>query len=359
MDNWKKILVLDKATIFDALGCIDRGGIGAALVINQDNILLGIVTDGDIRRALLKNSSLEQRVSLIMNTSYKYARGGEAREHLLALMQNFSIRHLPILNAENQIMGLETLDNLIRPKKIDNTVILMAGGLGARLRPLTENCPKPLLKIENKPLLEITMERFIELGFHQFIFTINYRGEMIKDYFGNGCRWGVSIDYLEETNPLGTAGSLGLIKEKIKEPLLLMNGDIITRINFFHLLKFHCLENSSLTITVRQYKQTIPYGVVNVEKNKLLSLEEKPSHYFYVNGGIYVLNPEVINEIKPNKHLDMPDLINHLLQKNKKISSFMIHEYWNDIGRIEDFNQANNDYQEQFLNSKFPTKLMV
>lgn len=349
MQAWKKALVLSGSTILKTIECIDKSAIGIALVVDEHLHLLGVVTDGDIRRALLKNIALDSPINNILSENFKFAKEGDSTEHMIGLMQSFSIRHIPILNDEYQLINLETFDSLLRPKKRDNLVVLMAGGLGTRLRPLTENCPKPLLKIESKPLLQITMERFIELGFHQFIITTHYRREMIREHFNDGSQWGVRIDYLHEEEPLGTAGALGLLNFIPESPFIVMNGDIITRTNFQHLVDFHNQQQGSLTVATREYKQTIPYGVVNIEHNQLVSLEEKPSHYFYVNGGIYVISPDVLKFVERNVFLDMPGLINLLLKSNMKINSFLIREYWADIGRIEDFEQAREDYQQYFI----------
>ena len=226
----------------------------------------------------------------------------------------------------------------------------MAGGLGTRLRPLTNDCPKPLLKIGSKTVLEILLENFIEQGFHHFYFAINYKGQLIKDYFGDGSRFGVTIRYLQEQERLGTAGALSLLPEVPHLPLLVMNADLITKVNFQQLLNFHHEHHAEATICVREYKQVVPYGVVHIsqEDYQLLDIKEKPEHTLFVNAGIYVLNPSLLQYVPKHVHYDMPDLLTSIVKNKYFVATFPIREYWLDIGRLEDLQKAHQDYDEVF-----------
>lgn len=348
MPNWKQSLIDSGASIREVIETIDRNSLQIALVV-EDNKLIGTVTDGDIRRGLLRGINLNHNVQEIMNRTPITGKAGESRGSIINLMKFKQIRHIPLVDTENNIIDLVIMDDIINPPQKDNWVVLMVGGLGSRLRPLTDECPKPLLKVGGKPLLETILETYISYGFHKFYFSVNYKAEMVQNYFGNGSKWNVEIKYIYETKKLGTAGALGLIPEKPLHPLLVMNGDLLTKVNFSSLLDFHLENNSAATMCIREYDIQIPYGVVNVEKNKLLSIQEKPIHRFFVNAGIYVINPEVLDYIDKNQYLDMPSLFEKLMEnQSDRTSAFPIREYWLDIGRISDYEKANVEYMEVF-----------
>ena len=247
------------------------------------------------------------------------------------------------------MIGIEGINDLTEKSKIDVPVVIMAGGLGARLRPLTEDCPKPMLKINDKPLLEIIIDNLIESGFYNFYVSVNYKSEIIRDYFENGEKWGVSIQYLVENNILGTAGSLGLIPEvKQHDFYIVINGDILTKVNYEFLINYHRKNQSNVTLCVRKYQQQVPYGVVNVKQGQLLSITEKPIQEYFVSAGVYIINSDIISFIPQNHYLDMPNLFMQLLDKNIETTVFPIHEYWIDIGQVNDFKQANIDYKQLF-----------
>jgi len=349
MSKWQALQIKAESTLHEAVMIIDRGAIGAVIVVDEQDHLLGIVTDGDVRRGLLKNFDMQTTIDKVMNTQPKVVKEGESRQHSLHLMQRLGLRHMPIVNDSNQVVGLELLDMLMKPKQYDNPVIIMAGGMGTRLQPLTNNCPKPLLPIDSKPMLEIILESFIEYGFHQFIFSLHYRGEMIRDYFKQGEKWSVTIDYIEEKNPLGTAGALSLLEQPPSQPFIVMNGDIITRVNFQHLIDFHQAHHCHATVCVREYQHTIPYGVVNIHKNQLVQLQEKPSQSCFVNAGIYVLDPAMLPLVENNQYCDMTDLLNRMIKAGMRTHVFPIREYWSDIGQLQDYQQAHKDYQEYFI----------
>jgi NDP-sugar pyrophosphorylase family protein len=224
----------------------------------------------------------------------------------------------------------------------------MAGGLGTRLRPLTEDIPKPLLPVGDKPILETIIEQFISFGFNNFIITVNYKADKIRDYFGNGEKYNANITYIEEEKRLGTAGALSLIDKKIDEPFFLMNADLLTKLNFDSMLRYHLNKDNTLTIASREYKYEVPYGVLEVENEKVTSLEEKPDHKFFVSAGAYILNPELLTRIPKNEYYDITELIDFLLSENGDVGTFPIHEYWLDIGQHEDYKQAKDEYWSEF-----------
>jgi len=349
MSKWQKTLIKPETPIVEALKIIDTAALQVALIVNEQQQLLGIVTDGDIRRGLLKHIPLDSPVERIMNKKPTVITANEPRQQILAIMKHKKLFHLPIIDNQGKIIDLETIDDLIQTPVLNNWVVLMAGGLGTRLRPLTDECPKPLLKISEKPLLEIILENFIEYGFKNFFISVNYKSHLIKEHFGNGSKWGINIEYLEEQKPLGTAGALSLLPKSPTEPLLVMNGDIMTRINFKHLLEFHIEHKAKATLCVRKYQHTIPYGIVKMEQQKLIAIEEKPIKNYFVNAGIYIINPEVIKDIVTESKFDMPDLFKQLIEKEETTAAFPVHEYWLDIGRMDDFERAHEDYREVFL----------
>jgi dTDP-glucose pyrophosphorylase len=353
-DSWQRVLISPDTTVIFAIEKIDKEALRILLVVDENQCLLGIVTDGDIRRHLLKHGSLDAPVHDMMGKNPKVASETESKDQLLMKMQNLNILHLPIVNSENKVVGLETLNHLTAKKKQDNWVVFMAGGFGKRLHPLTLDLPKPLVKIGNKPVLEILLENFIANGFHRFYFSVNYKASMIQDYFGHGEKWGVDIRYIQEDEALGTVGSLNLLPEKPKHSFFVVNADIMTNLNFNQILEFHeyHLHNPIATVCVRQYQNTIPYGVVKIDSknHNLTAIEEKPTHSYFVNAGIYILNPAVLDYFpKKNVFYDMPNLLLELSGKNEFVATFPIREYWLDVGSHENLSQAIGDYNKVFV----------
>lgn len=349
MEKWEKCKIRQNQSILDALEIIDNSTLKIALVVDADDKLLGTVTDGDIRRAILKKKPLENMISSIMNRHPQVIAHFEERHVIIAKMREKKLQNLPIVNNQGIVTGLISISDVSYSEWIDNPVVLMVGGLGSRLRPLTEDCPKSLLKIGNKPILETILDNFIECGFRQFYFAVNYKAEMIEDYFGDGSKFDVNISYLHEEKRMGTAGALSLLPESIDKPIIVMNGDLLTKVNFKQLLEFHLENDSMATMGVREYNYQIPYGVVRFEKNQIISLQEKPVQTVFVNAGIYVLHPEMVKTVQKDNYFDMPDLFNRVLQQKKKTTVFPIREYWLDIGQMADFHKAQGDFQEVFL----------
>ena len=352
MKDWKKTFVGPETTIRETIAVIDKCALQVALVVDTDNKLLGIVTDGDIRRGILKSVDLDEPVKRIYYVSPLTASIDDDPETMHRIMKEQKINHLPIIDHDGRVVELKILNEILTATKLKNPVILMAGGLGTRLRPLTESCPKPLLKVGGSPVLETIIEGFTDKGFDTFYISVNYKAEMIEDYFGDGSKWGVSIKYLREDKRLGTAGSINLLPEKPDLPFVVMNGDLLTKIDFDQLIKFHMnnnkLSNAMATMCVREYNMQIPYGVIQKEGNRLTRLDEKPVQRFFVNGGIYVFEPDVMDMIPKDKYFDMTDLFDDMMEKDYKTVIFQIREYWMDIGHKKDFEIADGEYGEIF-----------
>jgi dTDP-glucose pyrophosphorylase len=348
MKDWKQILISPADSILRTLAIIDRSALQIAFVVDENNCLLGTVTDGDIRRGILKGLSLDSNIIQVMNKNFSFSRVEDGREKALAIMSNKSLHQLPVIDRNGCLVGIQTIDSLMAETKRENIILLMAGGMGNRLQPLTMNCPKPLLKVGGKPILESIMESFIEQGFKKFYISINYKGEMIEEYFNNGSNLGVEINYIREDKRLGTAGALRLLPDKNSQPIIVMNGDILTKVDFRRLLDFHNDQGVDATICIREYQLEVPYGVVSIDRNRLKGIEEKPKERFYINAGLYILNPEIIDYIPQNSFFNMPELFKMLMREQRETAVYPIREYWMDIGHMDDYERANGDYQSIF-----------
>ena len=348
MKNIENIKLKPSATIKEALILIDKGSMQIALIVDENNKLLGTLTDGDIRRGLIKGLGLNSSIETIIFKSPTVVNLNSTKEEILQLALIKKLHQIPVVDDDGKVIGIQQIDELLKPKIKTNKVVLMVGGLGTRLRPLTENTPKPMLKVGNKPILQTIVEKFAQYGYTNIIMCVNYKSDIIQDYFGDGKQFGVDIEYIFEEQRMGTAGALSLLPKKPNEPFFVMNGDLLTNVNFEHLHDYH-LENSSIaTMCVREYDFQVPYGVVKVDDNKILSIEEKPIHKFFISAGIYMLSSESLDYIPQNEFYDMPTLIEKLINKSKNTISFPLREYWLDIGRIEEYKKANEEYGEVF-----------
>ena len=345
--SWQKILVSPEQKIRDVLQVIDKEALRIALVVDDDNFLLGVVTDGDIRRGLLKDISLHDPVSLVMYSKPSVASIESRPNEILKMMEDRKLLAIPLVNNNNQVVGLETLQRLLKKPRHDTPVLLMAGGFGTRLRPLTNKCPKPLLRVGETPILEIMLNNFIKAGFVDFYISTHYLSHMVEDHFGDGSRWGVNIKYLYEETPLGTAGALSLLPKETSElPVIVMNGDILTNTDFESVLSFHLKNNASATMCVRDYEYQVPFGVVKSDGHKVLDIEEKPVQRFFVNTGIYVIGPELRAQVKLGQAIDMPTLLNVGMKMTDSVMMYPVNEYWLDIGRPDDFEKAQVDVEQ-------------
>lgn len=353
-------LVPPSITIEQAIKRLDELPIKLLLVVRRLSgkcLLLGTVTDGDIRRALLKYHPLSSSIEGVMNKEPKSLLPDDSSLMAKGLMQQYGIHAVPVVNEQGQILDL--IKKSPQAKKRDNAVFLMAGGFGTRLRPLTNDCPKPMLKVGDKPILETIMEQFISRGFHNFYISTHYLNEQIEGHFGNGSKYGVNIDYIHEDIPLGTAGAIGLLPNDIKEKsIILMNGDLLTNMMFDEFLDYHLNEVSSISVGVKEYSFQVPFGVIDHSGNEISGIVEKPIHKEFINAGVYCITPEVMSSVKQGEYLDMPTLIQNALAEKNKVAMFPIHEYWLDIGRYSDYEKAQSEYYDCFHKSNGHLKLV-
>lgn len=342
--NWKNMLISPEMTLLDALAVIDKGICQMALVTNSENQLLGVISDGDIRRAILQGKDMRTTVANVMNTQPITVHLSEGRGIALLRLRKKNLRHIPVLDNTGRLYDLWSTEELLNFSIVPNPVVIMAGGLGTRLAPLTEKTPKPMLPIGGQPLLELTVEHFRRQGFRQFYITVNYKPQCIIKYFGDGSRMGVSIVYINETKRLGTAGALSLLPP-LNLPCIVMNGDILTRCNFINVLKLHERKKSPATMVLKNHNMQIPYGVVSQDADGYMTnIEEKPQHTFSINAGINVLSPETLTRIPKDTFFDMPDLFDKLLADGLRPAVYNMSEYWLDIGRISDYRRANEEF---------------
>lgn len=347
MHPWEATLVSAQTPLEEAIATLDRGALRIVIVVDEERRLLGTLTDGDVRRALLKRLPLTTLVGEVMCTAPKTAQREWSRERVLTIMESTQLLQLPVVDAAGRVVGLVTLHSLLDKRVLDNPVFLMAGGFGTRLAPLTHHCPKPLLKVGDKPILELILESFIHAGFHRFFISTHYLPEMIRAHFGDGNRWGVSIRYVHEQHPLGTGGALGLLPhEEIDQPMFMMNGDLLTTVNYQGLLDFHHEHEGVATVCVREYEHQVPYGVIQSNGHRIVSMVEKPVHRYFINAGIYLLSPELVRSVRPSTRIDMPTLLGQVMAGGAQVNMFPVHEYWLDIGHPSDFERANSEFAD-------------
>ncbi len=341
--------VAPEATIHEAMRRINASALGIVLVLDAGRRLLDTLTDGDLRRAILDGSPLDAPVRgaiELKGAAHPHpcvAPVGSDSATLLALMRTHVIRQIPLIDAERRVTGLVTIDDLL-PEQAPLQAVVMAGGFGSRLTPLTDEMPKPMLHVGDKPILEHIVGQLQQAGIRRVSFTTHYRPEAIEEHFGDGENFGLEIAYVNEDQPLGTAGALSLLAP-CEEPMLVMNGDILTRVDFRAMLAFHREHGADLTVGVRQYDMSVPYGVVRCEGAVVRAIEEKPVVNFLVNAGIYLIEPAAHRSIPPGQRFDMTDLIAKLTAKGRSVAAFPIVEYWLDIGRHGDYAQAQQDFK--------------
>lgn len=342
-DKWEKALLRPDQTLRDGLEILDTGGGHIALVTDSKMTLMGVITDGDIRRAILRGVPLDSAVSNIMNTAPITAASSATRAEIVRIMEQNQVLVVPIVTGRI-LVGLETLLTNSGQQKYSNAVFLMAGGFGTRLRPLTNDCPKPMLKVGDKPILEIMLSNLKSAGFFNFYISLHYLPEIVVDYFGDGSKWNVNIKYIYEKSPLGTGGALGLLPDDIEDkPVIVSNGDLLTQVDFERLMNFHEKNRSDATMCVRDHTYQVPFGVVTGDGNNISEIVEKPTYRHFVNAGIYVINKEILRFVGTNEVISMPELLQKSISKNKRILMFPMHEYWLDIGRLDDFERAQKD----------------
>ena len=339
----KSLTVSKDATLLQTIEAINAGAKQIALVVDENSKLLGTVTDGDVRRGLLRGLSLDASVSDVMNKTPHVASPEEDPQEVMAREFSKSIHQLPVIDDSGKLIGLLTDQDMLVAAEISTPVVLMAGGKGVRLFPLTKDVPKPMLKIGEQPIIEIILRKLQAQGFRNIYISVNYLAEVIREHIGDGAWLGLKVTYLEEAQPLGTAGALAQLAGKIGEPFVVMNSDLLTNCDLRQVVKFHKKQAAQATLGVREYSFQVPYGVVNIDGNEVESISEKPVHRSMVSAGIYVLDPAALDLIPKNEFCDMPTLIDSIKSQGQKVAAFLIHESWLDIGRHDDLNEARNN----------------
>lgn len=348
MKSWRKAIVGPQATVGEAIAAIESGSIQIAIVLDERDRLTGVVTDGDVRRGLLRGIPLAGPATDIMNRNPVSAPSTMPREDRLHLMRQKSIKQLPLVDPDGHLILVETLDELLEPRLYANPVLIMAGGLGERLGALTRDLPKPMLNVGGRPLLETIIRNVVQQGFENIYVSVNYKADTIKNYFADGAAFGAKIQYLHETERLGTAGALGLFPKPPELPMIVTNGDILTTINYGALLDFHNATPAEATMAVREHKVHVPYGVVSTSDGFLQAIREKPTESWFVSAGIYVIGSSVFQHVVPGVRIDMPTVLERVIANAGRVAVFPIREYWLDIGRMEDFEQAHAEFHEVF-----------
>lgn len=339
--QWQRAILPVDATIQQAIGNLDQVAIKIVLIVNEAGELEGTVSDGDIRRALLKGLQLSSPITGVVHRNAVVVPPELSRDVVMQMMVANKIQQIPVVDEHHRPVGLHLWDEITTPSVRPNLMVIMAGGKGTRLRPYTEHCPKPLVKVAGKPMLEHIIERAKREGFQHFVLAIHHLGQMIEDHFGDGSRWDVRIDYLREESPLGTAGALGLMHPLPDAPFVVTNGDVITDIRYGELLDFHVRHRAAATMAVRVHEWQHPFGVVQTRGVEIVGFEEKPVARTHINAGVYALDPESLSLLSANGPCDMPTLFERLQAKARRTVAYPMHEPWLDVGRPDDLIAAN------------------
>ena len=338
--QWRLSTLPVDATIAQVIQNLNQAGLKIVLILNDVDELEGTISDGDVRRGLLKGLDLNSPITDIIHRNPLVVPPEMDRAMVRQLMVANKIQQIPVVNARQHAVGLHVWDEITSSPMRPNVMVIMAGGKGTRLLPYTENCPKPLLPIAGKPMLEHIIERAKLEGFNHFVLAIHYLGQMIEDYFGNGERLGVRIEYLREKSPSGTAGALGLFDPRPKAPFVVTNGDVITDIRYDELLDFHIRHEATATMAVRVHEWQHPFGVVHTKGLEIVGFEEKPLARSHINAGVYVLNPEALDLLSAGAHCDMPTLFSRIQAKAQRTVAYPMHEPWLDVGKPDDLAAA-------------------
>jgi dTDP-glucose pyrophosphorylase len=343
--TWHRAILPASASIAQAIRNLNEVSVKIVLVANEAGVLEGTVSDGDIRRGLLKGLNINSPLSSIIHRNALVVPPEMGRELVRQLMVANKIQQIPVVDEQRHIYGLHLWDEITTPPTRSNLMVIMAGGLGTRLLPHTQNCPKPLLPVAGKPMLEHIIERARNEGFTHFLIAIHYLGHMIEAHFGNGERFGVQIEYLREKSPLGTAGALGLINPQPDAPFVVTNGDIMTDIRYGELLDFHVRQAATATMAVRLHEWHHPFGVVQTQGIEIVGFEEKPIARTHINAGVYALDPAALMLLTADACCDMPTLFERLQAQKQRTVAYPMHEPWLDVGRPDDLKQANTTSQ--------------
>src|ERR1700723_1775090 len=348
LQRLENVVISPTASIAEAIAALDKAGTGALVLCTNDRILCGLLTDGDIRRAVLQGKAMDSPCIAVASQKPVAAPRSTIAVEALYLMNQHDISHLPVVDEENRVVDFVLRKDLVSDLRLDLSAVIMAGGYGKRLLPLTESVPKPMLPVGDRPLLELTIQQLRRSGIRDVNVTTHYLSESIVNHFGDGEDFGVRLNYLQEDHPMGTAGGLKQMK-KADGPFLVINGDILTEVPFQEMLAYHRKHGAMLTVGVRKYDMQVPFGVVKCEDVRITSIQEKPSLSFFINAGTYLLEPSACDYIPEGQPFDMTDLMQKLLEAGRPVIGFPIIEYWLDIGKQEDYEKA----REEVSNGRF------
>lgn len=348
MKTWEQVLIGPRTTLRDALIKIDVAGTQMALVVDAERRLLGTLSDGDIRRGFINGMRLVDPVEGAMYRTPTTVPAGQTREVILSLMRRMSLHQIPIVDPRGVVVGLEVVDDFLVPPVRDNWVVVMAGGLGSRLKELTGQIPKPMLKVGDRPLLETIVRTYVDQGFRRFYLAVNYKADVIEKHFGSGSALGAEIHYLRETKRMGTAGALSLLPEVPSAPLFVTNGDLLVKIDYAEMLEGHNAARAAATMAVREYEFQIPYGVIREEEGRIHHIEEKPVRRALVSAGMYVLSSTALDLVPRDTFFDMPNLFEEIIARGMRTRCHRVSGYWMDVGRMADYEKANSDYPGAF-----------
>ncbi|MDQ3124420.1 MAG: nucleotidyltransferase family protein [Pseudomonadota bacterium] len=347
MKSWEQTLLGPDEALEVALKSINASGRGICLVVDGGRRLLGTLSDGDVRRAIIAGATLQTPCHEVMNARPTGIAVGASRRAILAELRDRQLRHLPILD-DGVVVGLAMPSDFLSAPERPNRIVIMAGGKGERLAPLTLDTPKPMLKVGPRPVLETIVRTFAEQGFRSFFLSINYRADQIESHFGDGSDFGIEIDYLRETRPLGTCGALSLMPRPGDGPFILANGDVLMHIDYYALIEAHEASGADLTVVVREHRIQVPFGVIESGDNVVLSITEKPTFAYPVNAGLYVLSESALDLIPEDQPMDMPQLLTQMLARGLKVCCQRDDGYWIDIGRMSDYDRANAEFGDVF-----------
>lgn len=348
MKHWERTLIGPETTLRDALAAIDRASSQIALVVDDSRRLLGTLSDGDARRALLRGVSLADTAAAVMHRNPTIASNTQDLHAVLATMRRHGLHQIPIVDSDGVVVGLEVVDDFLAVPARENWVVIMAGGLGTRLQELTQGTPKPMLRVGSQPVLETIVHGYAARGFRRFCFAVNYKAEQIEAWFGNGESLGVEIRYLREQKRLGTAGALSLLPERPSLPVIVTNADLLTKEDFGHMVDQHVEHGADGTMAVRDYEIQVPFGVVRHADGWIESIEEKPVQRFVISAGMYVLSPNAVDLVPHDSYFDMPELFKAIGRQGLKARCHYVNGYWLDIGRLSDYERANLEFSEVF-----------
>jgi dTDP-glucose pyrophosphorylase len=340
LETWK---LAAGGTIRDALGVLDRGGVGVALVCDPQDVLLGILTDGDLRRALLAGATLDSLVEPFLVRSFVRVAPGETRANVLDRMRALRISEIPIVDGAGRPVGLHLLHDMVSTQEVQSWAVVMAGGKGTRLAPLTHHLPKPMIPVAGRPILERIVLHLVGAGIRRIFLSVNYLAHMVEDHFGDGAGFGCKIEYLRETKPLGTGGALSLLPDTPTAPLLVMNGDLVTQFDVAAILAKHDASGAAATVAARRYFHTVPFGCMTLDGERLTQMEEKPTLSRMVNAGIYVVSPELVARVPRETEYTMPALLDDCLQRREIVTAWELQDDWIDVGQREQLKQARGE----------------